>query len=143
MNNRYIWHETIQTQHTRRSFQSEVAPDVISAVRGWLTRQEFALPIPGYTCRIIDRSAHCLDAEVYTPSSVRLVRIGVAAHARCGASLWKRLSGAPNAKPAEPWCGVWLDPQGIVTDPAAYDWLGDFERCLAWAWIREIEDDKS
>ncbi|HVW10884.1 MAG TPA: hypothetical protein VHC90_19995 [Bryobacteraceae bacterium] len=132
--NRYIWHETIQTQHTRRSFLSEVAPDVLETVREWLKSEAFDLPM-GYRCVIVYRSEHCLEAEVYTGNGQRLVRIGVAAHARCGTPLWRRLQGAPGAKPAEPWCGIWLDYPGLIADPAAQQWLGDFERCLAWAFL--------
>lgn len=134
---RFIWHETIQTQHTRRSFRSEVAPDVLAAVTDWLARDAFDLP-GGYRCVVVYRSEKCLQAEVYTGSGVRLVVLGVAAHARCGAPLWARLEGAPEAKPAEPWCGVWLDPAGVAADPDAYQWLGDFERCLAWAFLESM-----
>jgi hypothetical protein len=42
---RYIWHETIQTQHTRRSFLSEVAPYVLARMREWASRGTgFACP---------------------------------------------------------------------------------------------------
>lgn len=81
------------------------------------------------------RSEKCLEAEVYSPDSVRLVCIGVAMHSRCGQALWVRLNGLAGAKPDEPWCGAWLDPEGQAADPEAYMWLGDFERCLAWAFL--------
>ncbi len=135
---RYIWHETIQTQHTRRSFRSEVAPDILEMVSGWLASDLMELP-GGYRCVVMYRSGHCLQAEVHTPAGVRLVAIGIAAHARCGQTLWVRLEGKPDAKPAEPWCAVWLDIEGITTDPDAALWLGDFERCLAWAFLDSVE----
>jgi hypothetical protein len=141
MPDRYIWHETIQTQHTRRSFRSEVAPGILATVGGWLKSDSIELP-GGYVCRIVYRSAHCLEAEVLTPAAVRLVVVGVASHTRCGQPLWERIGGAPTTRPAEPWCGIWLDPEGLAADPAAYVWLGDFERCLAWAFI-EASDEAS
>jgi hypothetical protein len=140
MSDRYIWHETIQTQHTRRSLLSEVAPDVLEMVREWLKSDAMDLP-GGYRCVILYRSEHCLQAEVYTQQGVRLVVIGVASHARCGQPLWLRLDGESERKPAEPWCAAWLDPAGQQADPAAYHWLGDFERCLAWAFI-DVRDRK-
>lgn len=135
---RYIWHETIQTQHTRRSFLSEVAPDVLKTVRAWLAADRFALP-GGCECVVTYRATHCLQAEVYTASGVRLVEIGIADHPRCGQPLWVRLGGAQDARPEEPWCAISLDHEGMVVDPVAYQWLGDFERCLAWAWLTSKE----
>jgi hypothetical protein len=137
MSDPYIWHETINTRHTRRSFRSEVEPDVLEMVAGWLASDLIKLP-GGYSCIVMYRSGHCLQAEVHTPGGVRLVVIGVASHARCGQSLWLRLEGLPGAKPAEPWCAAWLDSAGQAADPTAYHWLGDFERCLAWAFLDSV-----
>ena len=134
LSDRYIWHETIQTQHTRRSFLSEVAPDVLARMHEWLESDRFGLP-GGYECVITYRATHCLQAEVYTPYGVRLIEIGIADHPRCGQPLWVRLGGAPEARPYEPWCAVSLDPAGMVVDTEAYHWLGDFERVIAWAWL--------
>lgn len=131
---RYIWHETIQTQHTRRSYLSEVDPSVLETVRNWLKADRFELP-DGYECVITYRATHCLQAEVYTPTGVRLVEIGVADHPRCGQPLWVRLGGAEDARPEEPWCVASIDPQGAVADPEAYKWVSDFERVLGWAWL--------
>jgi hypothetical protein len=45
--------------------------------------------------------------------------------------LWKP---AP-VKPASlPWCAVILTPNA-ARQIDQMDWLGDFERCLAWAWL--------
>ena len=132
---RYIWHETIQTQHTRRSFVNEIDSGVLATVRAWLAAGDaFDLP-GGYRCVLVQRSARCIEAEVYTPGGVRLIRIGVADHAHCGQMLWERIGGAADAKPAEPWCAASMDADGVIADPGAYQWLGDFERCLAWAWL--------
>lgn len=131
---RYIWHETIETQHTRRSFLSEVAPDVLAAVQQWLKADRFDLP-GGYECVITYRATHCIQAEVYTPAAVRLIQFGVADHPRCGQPMWVRLGGATDARPQEPWCAASIDSAGTAADPEAYRWLGDFERCLAWGWL--------
>lgn len=132
--NYYIWHENIQTHHTRRSFISEVAPEVMKTFREWLAKEQFPLP-GGYQCRIVARSTHCLEAAVYTPSLLPWIRIGVANRPRCGHPLWVRLGGVPDARPREPWCAVSLHTPGAQIDPEVYPWLGDFERCLAWAFM--------
>lgn len=68
-----------------------------------------------------------------------LVTVGVAQRSRHGQPLWESLVNAfgcadETEKPAEPWCAVALHP-GLSAYPDASDWLGDFERCIAWAWI--------
>ena len=41
----------------------------------------------------------------------------------------------PSAKrPREPWCAVALHPT-LAGDLGATQWLADFERSVAWAWI--------
>lgn len=133
----YLWHATIQTGHTRRSFRSEVAPEIIELVGGWLKSDHFALPPGGgYECVITRRVSNGLLAEVRNGQGTRLVEIGVANHSAFAAELWEHLGGAPDARPHEPWCAVSLDA-GLMEDPAATEWLGDFERCLAWAWLAE------
>lgn len=130
---RYIWHETLETEDTRRSFLSEVDPAVLRTVQGWLQWDRFDLP-GGYRCVITSREQHCLRAEVHA-GQVRLVVIGVAAALECGQPLWESLGGLPGARPQEPWCVASLDPLGLATRREAYRWLGDFERVLAWAWL--------
>jgi len=48
-----------------------------------------------------------------------------------GACLWRK---GEYQGPPVPWCAVSVHtPVGAF--PEALDWLGDFERCIAWAWI--------
>lgn len=37
-----------------------------------------------------------------------------------------------------PWCAVYLEI-GLALKPDASAWLGDLERCLAWAWIDYVK----
>jgi hypothetical protein len=39
-------------------------------------------------------------------------------------------------RPQTPWCAAKLMP-GLSAYPAAAMWLGDMERCVAWAWIEK------
>jgi hypothetical protein len=134
MSDRYIWHETINTQHTRRSYLSEIAPHVLATIQSWLANDQFAMP-GDYQCRIVARSADCLRAIVLTADGVALVRIAIAAHNRCGLPAWRWLGGVEGAEPETPWCAATTLPEGAIADPEAYKWLGDFERCLAWSWL--------
>jgi hypothetical protein len=73
-----------------------------------------------------------------------VITIGIAAKSRCSAKLWQMLHnhampGIPvktdiNAPPSAPWCAARIEG-GLAHYPGAAAWLGDFERCLAWAWI--------
>jgi hypothetical protein len=40
----------------------------------------------------------------------------------------------PRHVPAGPWCAVRFE-LGLAMHQQAADWLGDFERCIAWAWL--------
>ena len=71
-----------------------------------------------------------------------LVSIGVQRPAS-QADAWEAMTGprmppaAPGIKrPAAPYCAVILWPS-IATAPDALEWLGDFEQCIAWAWIND------
>ena len=65
--------------------------------------------------------------------------MGIAQRSREAAQLWDYLINAfgahPSAKmPSVPWCATSPhEPLAVLRD--ALDWLGDFERCVAWAWI--------
>ena len=44
-------------------------------------------------------------------------------------------------RPAEPWCAVLIHLTLALADPSASAWLGDFERCVAWAWVHRAAGD--
>ena len=103
-----------------------------------------AVPVPGMPGYSVSgrASTGCLVATVWRdgPPSVVMASIGVAAHSRCGATIWRALHTwgkvpvvtDPDRCPPEPWVAVALDTLD-PTEPAL-EWLGDFERCLAWAF---------
>jgi len=81
-----------------------------------------------------------------------LTTIGVAASDDGAARLWRLLHESatkapgvpplatdPGRPPAAPWCAARIDVGLLVlpraTQMAAMGWMGDFERCVGWAWI--------
>jgi hypothetical protein len=76
-----------------------------------------------------------------------MLNFGVAAHSRCGAKVWRLLTELPSPlpsppeRPRAPWCAVRLMP-GMVQHPDAWDWLGDYERRIAWAWLQSGEGER-
>lgn len=83
-----------------------------------------------------------LLASVYRDPEIPLVVMAVAKNRGQADVMWHVICDcyasvniSPVARPHEhPWCCVVCYPT-IVLDVASLDWLGDFERCLAWTWI--------
>lgn len=80
---------------------------------------------------------------------VPIVEVGVAEHSRCGAKLWRalhemarntgtRVSTSEDRCPPEPWVAALLLSPGAAIYSDAMQWLGDFERCVAWTWIEML-----
>lgn len=128
---RTLNHYTVTTGHNRVSPRSEVGPEAIAACAPLLVAGEHEMPgFPGYAVRV--RSVEgWLTAIVFAPSGDCLVTMHVVRDQRAlGAAL--RLTGAKLAAPIlSPAVLVEVEP----TNDSALAWLGDFERCLAWAWI--------
>jgi len=148
---RWLEHVTLTTGHSRRSYSDEVSPEALAYCRSLIERFTAgevaeAVPIaaaPGYSISG-RRSGKCLVATVYAdgPPSELIATIGVAAHSRCGSRLWRELHRwgrvpvvtDPERPPPEPWVAAALD-EGAAHHLDAMEWLGDFERCLGWAWV--------
>lgn len=143
----YLDHLTISTGHTQRSPRAEVADHSIDHTRELLADAiaaggDIAMPVPGYQIHVEpfgDRRA--MLATVSGLDGADLVTFGVAA--RPAKALWSQLVRlqamiAPDVaippQPGAPWCAAVLLP-ALAADRAASGWLGDFERCVAWAWI--------
>lgn len=151
---RYLHHVTLTTGHVRRSPRDEVSAGALVYAQDLLARalEPDAAPLVitpalGDYTLTARASGKCLLAIVRGPNETEpLATIGVAAHSRCGAWLWRELhtwgetpvvTGADRCPP-EPWVGVALDRRAVA-HPDAMAWLGDFERCLGWAWVVRLE----
>lgn len=147
----YIRHITLTTGDTRDSHREEISDEALAVCRGLIDRimageVSEPAPIPGFAGYSLSgrASSRCLVATVWAdgPPSEIVATIGIAAHSKCGASLWRELHRwgqtpvvtGPHHCPPEPWVAAALDA-GIVRHMDAAHWLGDFERCLAWAWV--------
>jgi hypothetical protein len=147
----------LSTGHLRRSPRDEVDGETLARVAPWLAaavEPGQAMPLPVSALARYTALAAVLDGSLLVTISgppqaggpmrgtaPPLVTLGVAQRSRHGAALWPLLTGPhmPPAKPgvvqpAAPWCGVVLWPT-IMLHPNAMEWIGDLERCIAWAWI--------
>ena len=149
----YVQHLTLQTGHLTRIQQGDVAGETLARVRPWLSALVTggAAPLPVSELADYSATATVLDGALLVTISGRpvpgndglppLVTIGVARRSRHSSVLWPLLTGpvmpqaAPGLRrPGEPWCGVVLWPT-MALEPDAVPWLGDLERCIAWAWV--------
>ena len=126
-------HYTLDTGHLRASPRSEVGPGITELLAP--LRTPGLHDVPGFAaCRvrtaIIDTT---LRADIGGAGG-ELATIWVCTGA-AGLERATYDAGHPAVLDlALPACLVRLRA-GIAADPSAAHWLGDFERCLAWAWI--------
>lgn len=162
----YLYHITLATGHTRRSWRHEIDPAALTATREIVAAAMRAeatvdalcesgasdaqidaasagvqLPVPGATLQIIDSTRPCMMCTI-SIHGAPLITMGVATHQRCGARLWRVLTqvpvpqGADLTRPQLPWCAVRLH-ESLALYPEAAGWLDDAERCVAWAWLSQ------
>ena len=145
----YISHITLSTGSIARTHRTDVADDVVAALRSWLKealtyKGDFPLPdvlgvSDGHRAQVTVQKG-ALVCTVFGPLLVPLVTFGVAERSR-HAHLWVTMVAQFGARdgikvPGTPWCAVALHPAYSAHQDAS--WMGDFERCVAWA---RIEDD--
>lgn len=146
----YIHHVTLQTGHVRRSERAGVSDEALDACGRLVATPGLVRihAVDGYGLLVHDPVGRCLTASVHQSRSLilgdvspPLATIGIATRSRCGSALWRRLhDGRPelatsaDAVPPTPWCAARLEP-ALADDPDAAHWLGDLERCLAWAHV--------
>lgn len=154
-------HLTLPTGHSTISPRSEVHPDTLLTLAPILGPGHHPIPgldgfsvmhvpVPGENAAVFTVYPPGLDALDHP-----LVTCGVVWHHASSEALWDHIErlylqvsesgggamlggGALAAEPvmpgSVPWLAVILLP-GIIAHPDAAAWLGDFERCYAWALI--------
>jgi hypothetical protein len=126
-------HYTLDTGHLRASPRSEVGPGIVEALAPLLVPGEH--DVPGFgSCRVrvsIDDGTLRADIGGQAGPLVTLWTVTDAA----GLERARAEAGHPAVLDlALPACLVRLRAT-LGDDPSTWGWLGDFERCLAWAWI--------
>lgn len=134
-------HLTVNTGHSRWSPRAEVSDRVLPLVAPLLEPGEHPVPnLPGWRVVVPSSPAGWL-ATVYH-GDIPVVTVGVADTPEAAAVVWDALAGLYAALPVRggpgaterpdrlPWCAAVL-----VTPAGGQDWIGDLERCLAWAWL--------
>ncbi len=140
----YIHHITLNTGHASRIRPGDVSGETLARVGPWLAAlvqsgQSAPLPVSD----LADYTAHAtaqngaLVVTISAPAGLPLVTMGVAVRSRHAIELWDGLVQLAKAnkpqRPSAPWAAVVLWPS-LSAHPEAAEWLGDLERCVAWAW---------
>lgn len=135
-------HYTITTGHSRFSPRDEVGLDIIKLLQPMLTPGKHPIPgKEGYTAEVLTegRSLLCTVWDNDRPC----VTFGVAPDRESSDLLWPALiklsEGVTPVCPSPPWVAVAI----VLIGPSEVGWLGDFERCLAWAWVDKIRQEKA
>lgn len=159
----YIQHLTLRTGHISRIQRGDVAGETQGRVAPWLAalvHSGASAPLPVSDLSEYSAVAFVADGALViticgvAPTTGRmagvpppLVTLGVAKRSRHGTALWPLLHAAHMppvkvglARPAEPWCAIAIWPT-ITRHIDAMAWLGDLERCIAWAWCTRPEDE--
>jgi hypothetical protein len=125
-------HYTIETGDLRDSPRDEVTID-LAILAPLLRSGDHALPgPPGYRVRVTTDQG--VLAATVSRGPAPLVTVFVCATLEALA-LAIKVTGTIPAKPlAAPAALVQTHPT-LHLDKDAIGWLGDFERCLAWAWV--------
>jgi hypothetical protein len=116
-----------------------------------LATGEYAIPVVGNRLRVTVEGA-ILAATVsrsdvdflpgYRRGHIPLVTFAVAPGPAELPVAAKLLGVPPGADVWAPACIVRIEPS-IVLAPSDTGWLGDFERCLAWAWIEGLDESRA
>ncbi|MFZ4504706.1 MAG: hypothetical protein ACOYM1_12235 [Methylovulum sp.] len=150
-------HITLTTGHNLKIRKSEVSTEIIDQIILWLDvaiKSEPSVCLPGlatsdYTADATESEA-CLIMTIYGHSNkiakgqpVPLVTLCVVNQEHRENDVWQLMS-APHMPPVacgvvcpeKPYMGVSVWPMSVLFFEAL-GWLGDLERCIAWAWMEK------
>ena len=142
----YLTHATAGTGHSRRSYRSEVADDVVDTLKSWLPDllagqqrgvlgDRYAVRCAWNNSKSIGFVVGRLDDQMQ-PADI--VRIAVCRHSKRAAPSWQFVGGK-GAPPRVPFVAADLLTDNIeAADLMALPVIEDFEQCLAWAWLEYI-----
>lgn len=142
-------HLTLNSGHVRESPRSEVDDAVVATLTPFTAPGQRLLPIPGdYVVRTDQAEGGGLLATVFAPGARPCITVGVAANDSEADVVWPhleqlylRVTDLPGLRaadfepPRRPVSTPWVVAVVIAAGPAEAYWMGDFERCLAWAYL--------
>ena len=147
---KYIYHVTTITEHTRKSPRSEVPKETTALLKPWLEdmlkgklreiiKTRYSCRVGKYNGKMIEFIISRLTTDFKQTDVIRFV---VCNHSRQKNRAWALINGKGDV-PNVPFCAVQLLMDNFIPEDFAYlPAFADFERCIAWAWLDMIEDGK-
>lgn len=148
-------HYTLNIGHSRVSPRNEVDPDILVGMKRFLNPGEYDLgklhhALTGYRL-VVPKTPSGLVATLYE-GQMPLLTLGAVASEEDQVVVWPALESLylkitelPVLRQADfavsqcpqslPWLAVVL-----IAPHLCSDWTGDFERCLAWAYLAEQQE---
>jgi hypothetical protein len=132
-------HYTVNTTHNRVSHRNEIPPTVIQLLSGYVQKlidsPNDKLQIPAQAIDL--KKYSCRAREVKTDSIIIDLFRFEALQLSITMTLNDFSVGFEGVK--APYCSVFLYPE-FSLNFIEMDWVGDFERCMFWAWVSLIEN---
>jgi len=136
-------HLTLNTGHARITKRAEIDDSVIRKMKPLLVTgvhplRKFHKEFRDYRVMVTSPKSTGMLATIYR-GKVPILMMGVAGEESHAKEVWESLAEtyefalkehAPMRPKSTPWLGA-----AILRPDDAMDWLGDFERCLAWTWM--------
>ncbi|MGV7078513.1 hypothetical protein ACWA5Z_06865 [Testudinibacter sp. P80/BLE/0925] len=136
----YIDHITVNTGHRRKSPRSEVAKEILPMLKTWIKDMLGGIARginDQYLCKIGRHNAKMCEFLICRTDEMmaeqEIAKAVLCTHSREKAKAW-RMAGGHGTPPEVPFLAVKLNNKAHVTAEET-NWLGDFERCIAWAYI--------
>lgn len=138
----FIWHVTLRTGHSSRSYRQDVNDAAIGALHP-LLRADGEYAIPGITDRRlwVTRTGRLLLATLMAETPI--CTLAIADRSVGAQKLWQMIHTGtetatdPGRPPRAPWCAARME-SGLADHLDDTKWLADFQRCLAWTWIESL-----
>lgn len=138
----YLYHVTLDTGDIGTFDRASVSDAALATVGRHLKRAVSAgrdiIPTTGCTLMASHAGPFFLGT-ILNFTGAPILTFGVAPRSLGAHKLWemltseRELSSDPGEAPPAPWLAVRMEPG--ATRATLADWMPDYERCIAWAWI--------
>ena len=152
-----LTHVTVSTGHSIDSPRHDVPEDVINIMTHWIKsakptlipgikEEQIAARVPSTKdyLAVFRSDGGCLLVTLVHLKFGPVLTFGVSPSNAVGGELWALL-GSNESQPEGAWCGAKFE-DGLLRAGTSclmdMMWLGDFERCVAWAWL-SIQESES
>lgn len=146
-----LHHLTLNTGHVHLAVQDNSPHDVITPLLE-VGNRKLPPPFDKYSLRSTPIGAHFVGT-VSAEGGRPLVTFGVGTDSE-SLDVWKRIADLYQTLPAaiisrgkpaqkEPPPAPWIAVITMIMEPDEAEWLGSFEQCVAWSWIRKVSLERN